>query len=229
MNNQNYLWFSRLSFGFSVAALISSLVGGCQTNDPSVGPEQDHVRSNLAAAEQAPSEPRVDSNANDEAKTKGETKTTERSTEKPADSDSKPRAEDPQPKVTKTEPTDEAERPDTPASSEGLELARLIVTQKIDNREPEQADEMVMGDSPIIAFVEMKNGGEAPAKILVTFEEAEGDSKVGFVELDVPPNKHGWRTWGHTRMIKAPGQWVAVVQGADGRELGRTPFTVRGG
>jgi hypothetical protein len=230
MKRQHYLWFSRLSFGFSAAALISSLLGGCQSNDATLGPEQGH-KTGVEPASITPANVAADTAESEEKTTKHALAKAEPKDPKAKDTPDEPGAKGDSDEAKSKAKADESEDPkqkQDPPSSEGLELDRLVVTQEIDEREPKEMSAIEIGDKPIIAFVKMKNESESPANILVTFEKAEGEGKVGFIELEVPPNKHGWRTWGQTRMIKQPGEWVAVVEGADGRELGRAPFTVSG-
>ena len=60
------------------------------------------------------------------------------------------------------------------------------------------------------------------------FQNEETRATVGHVKLTVPGSQPHYRTWGNTRMIRDPGHWVAVVSTADGVELGRAPFDVKG-
>ena len=60
------------------------------------------------------------------------------------------------------------------------------------------------------------------------FENEDTKATVGHVKLSVPANQPRFRTWGNTRLIRDAGHWVAVVSTADGVELGRAPFEVKG-
>jgi hypothetical protein len=62
----------------------------------------------------------------------------------------------------------------------------------------------------------------------VMFQNQDTKATVGHVKLTVPGTSERFRTWGNTRLIRDPGHWVAVVSTADGVELGRAPFEVKG-
>ena len=112
----------------------------------------------------------------------------------------------------------------------GLKLKRFVVTHKIENREPvaTTTDGFKLGSAPVYAFVELENSGSAARGIRVLFENMDTKATVGHVKLTVPGSQPHYRTWGNTRLIRDPGHWVAVVSTADGVELGRAPFEVKG-
>jgi hypothetical protein len=112
----------------------------------------------------------------------------------------------------------------------GLKLKRFVVTRKIENREPVATHEgdFKPGGAPVYAFVELENTGSAARGIRVLFENTDTKATVGHVKLTVPGSQPHYRTWGNTRLIRDPGHWVAVVSTADGVELGRAPFDVKG-
>jgi hypothetical protein len=115
------------------------------------------------------------------------------------------------------------------ASGDGsLKLKRVVVTHKIENREPTAGDDFTLGSAPVYAFVELENSGSAPRAIRVMFENEDTKATVGHVKLTVPASQAHYRTWGNTRLIRDPGHWVAVVSTSDGVELGRAPFEVKG-
>jgi hypothetical protein len=105
-----------------------------------------------------------------------------------------------------------------------LSVRRLVVAHAIENREPVSVAELKLGDSPIVAFVELANSGSDEQRVIVTFER--GGSSVGHIQLRVPAQSRRWRTWAETRRIREPGEWQAVVHSEDGKELSRTTFSV---
>ena len=108
-----------------------------------------------------------------------------------------------------------------------LKLKRLVVTRKIENREPTASDDFKLGEAPVYAFVELENSAASSRGIRVLFENEDTKTTVGHVKLTVPAAQPHYRTWGNTRMIRDAGHWVAVVTTADGIELGRAPFQVK--
>ncbi|HEY4106170.1 MAG TPA: DUF2914 domain-containing protein [Polyangiaceae bacterium] len=114
------------------------------------------------------------------------------------------------------------------AEAEGLKLKRFVVTHKIENREPVPGDDFSVGNTPVYAFAELENATPSPRGIRVLFENEDTKASVGHVKLTVPAAQQHYRTWGNTRLIRDPGHWVAVVTTADGVELGRAPFQVKG-
>jgi hypothetical protein len=119
---------------------------------------------------------------------------------------------------------------DAPSAVGSLKVKRFVVTHKIENREPVvgASDDFALGSAPIYAFVELENSGSAPRSIRVLFENEDTKATVGHVKLTVPGSQARFRTWGNTRLIHDPGHWVAVVSTADGVELGRAAFEVKG-
>ncbi len=115
-------------------------------------------------------------------------------------------------------------------SDQGLKVKRFIVTRKIENREPvaSAGDDFKLGGAPVYAFVELENASSASRSIRVLFQNEDTKATVGHVKLTVPSAQAHFRTWGNTRLIRDPGHWVAVVSTADGVELGRAPFDVKG-
>jgi hypothetical protein len=109
-----------------------------------------------------------------------------------------------------------------------LKLKRVVITHKIENREPTLGDDFTLDNAPVYAFVELENTGSAPRGIRVLFENEDTKATVGHVKLTVPGSQPRFRTWGNTRMIRDAGHWVAVVSTVDGVELGRAPFDVKG-
>lgn len=113
-------------------------------------------------------------------------------------------------------------------ADQGLKLKRFVVTRKIENREPVAGDDFKLGSAPVYAFVELENAGSTARSIRVLFQNEDTKATVGHVKLTVPGAQPHYRTWGNTRLIRDPGHWVAVVSTADGVELGRAPFEVKG-
>jgi hypothetical protein len=113
-------------------------------------------------------------------------------------------------------------------SDGGLRLKRVVVTHKIENREPTAGDDFTLGSAPVYAFVELENSGSTPRAIHVMFENEDTKATVGHVKLTVPGSQPRYRTWGNTRLIRDPVHWVAVVSTSEGVELGRAPFEVKG-
>jgi len=109
-----------------------------------------------------------------------------------------------------------------------LKLKRIVVTRKIENREPVAAADFSLGSAPVYAFVELENSANSERNIRVLFQNEDTKASVGHVKLTVPATQTRFRTWGNTRMIRDAGYWVAVVSTADGVELGRAPFEVKG-
>jgi hypothetical protein len=115
-----------------------------------------------------------------------------------------------------------------PASDGTLKLKRVVITHKIENREPKPGDDFTLDNAPVYAFVELENSGRAARGIRVLFENEDTKATVGHVKLMVPGSQPRFRTWGNTRLIRDAGHWVAVVSTVDGVELGRAPFDVKG-
>jgi Protein of unknown function (DUF2914) len=113
-------------------------------------------------------------------------------------------------------------------ASDGLKLKRIVVTRKIENREPVAGSDFNLGNAPVYAFVELENSAKDARNIRVLFQNEDTKASVGHVKLTVPADQARFRTWGNTRMIRDPGHWVAVVSTVDGVELGRAPFEVKG-
>jgi hypothetical protein len=111
---------------------------------------------------------------------------------------------------------------------DGLKLKRIVVTRKIENREPVTGADFSIGNAPVYAFVEFENSAKDARNIRVMFQNADTKATVGHVKLTVPAAQARFRTWGNTRMIRDAGHWVAVVSTVDGVELGRAPFEVKG-
>lgn len=114
------------------------------------------------------------------------------------------------------------------ASTGSVHVKRLVVTRKIENREPVEGTELTVGSAPIYAFVELENESAATRGVRILFENEKSKATVGHVKLSVPGGQQHFRTWGNTRMIAEPGRWVAVVSTSDGTELARAPFDVKG-
>jgi hypothetical protein len=130
------------------------------------------------------------------------------------------------PRTAASSPTTATDKPG--ASDGALKLKRVVVTRKIENREPTAGDDFTLGSEPVYAFVELENSGSAPRAIRVMFQNEDTKATVGHVKLTVPASQARYRTWGNTRLIRDPGHWVAVVSTTDGVELGRAPFEVKG-
>lgn len=110
-------------------------------------------------------------------------------------------------------------------ASEELSVKRLVVTDRIQGREPANAAELRADGSEVFAFVELSNPGSEEQRIEIVFEHQSGQ-QVGFIKLPVPRDSSRWRTWGQTRQIKKGGHWVARVRSEDGTELMTQRFTV---
>lgn len=117
--------------------------------------------------------------------------------------------------------------PDAPAAlpSEGLQIKRLVVTDRIEDREPVADPQLRADGTQVFAFVELANPGADAQSIEIVFEHESG-LQVGFVKLPVPKEKSRWRTWGKTEQIKKTGRWVAKVRSSGGDELMRQDFVV---
>lgn len=110
----------------------------------------------------------------------------------------------------------------------GLRLKRFVVTRKIANREPVLGDDFTLGSGPVYAFVEFENAAPEARNVRVMFQNQDTKATVGHVKLTVPGATDRFRTWGNTRLIRDAGHWIAVVSTADGVELGRAPFEIKG-
>ena len=132
------------------------------------------------------------------------------------------------PSIVPAAPSASASAVTSEANSVGdLKLKRLVVTHKIENREPTPSDDFKLGEAPVYAFVELENSAASARGIRVLFENEDTKATVGHVKLTVPAAQSHYRTWGNTRMIRDAGHWVAVVTTTDGSELGRVPFEVK--
>lgn len=107
-----------------------------------------------------------------------------------------------------------------------VQVKRLVVTEAVEDREPVEVSEVVSGETPVFAFLELATGQGAEHELSVSFEHEAGN-RTGVVNLSVPANQSRWRTWGRTHDIDREGRWTAVVRDRRGAELGRTEFTVR--
>jgi hypothetical protein len=106
-----------------------------------------------------------------------------------------------------------------------MQVKRLVVARGVRGREPvDPSSRFTLGPSPLVAFVEVGNRGDAPGEIVIAFEK--GATRAGNIELAVPGHQPRWRTWGRTHGIKEPGRWDVVVRERGGRELARLPFEV---
>lgn len=117
--------------------------------------------------------------------------------------------------------------PDAPAAapSDPLQVKRLVVTDRIEGREPVADPKLRADGTQVFAFVELANLSTDAQSIEIVFEHESGE-QVGFVKLPVPKEKSRWRTWGKTEQIKKTGRWVAKVRSAGGDELMRQDFLV---
>jgi hypothetical protein len=126
------------------------------------------------------------------------------------------------------EPSEDAEAAASgalPSDERALAIKRLVVTDRIEGREPANDPVFRADGSQIYAFVELSNPGDAAQKIEIVFEHESG-KQVGFVSLPVPREKQRWRTWGMTEQIKESGRWVAKVRSEGGAELMSQEFVV---
>ncbi len=220
MDSQQCLWFSRLSFGVSVFALIGGVTGACSRKDSSLSAEQMRASQVLAPAGQPETKtPR----ASDEARNETASKPVDE-TKAILNVDDLPKAESAKaPKTAKAEA--EAPRKTVDGAAE-LQLKRLVVTGRVEDREPVATDAFELGSGPVLAFVELANPSDEEQHVVVTFEPQGGGEKVGFVELSIPAKSPRWRTWGSTRRIDKTGEWMATVSIKDGPALASTAFTV---
>lgn len=111
-----------------------------------------------------------------------------------------------------------------PAKTPGpIRVKRLLVTDRIEGREPVPA-KLAVTDDVIYAFAELENPAADERRVRISFEH--GSKRIGNVPLSVPASHKRFRTWGGTRLIDAPGRWDAVVRADDGTELARASFDV---
>lgn len=129
--------------------------------------------------------------------------------------DSIPSVEEPPPKPVRAAETTKAPGP--------IRVKRLLVTDRIEAREPVPA-KLAVTDDVIYAFAELENPAADERRIRISFEH--GGKRIGNVPLSVPASHKRFRTWGGTRLIDAPGRWDAVVRADDGTELARASFDV---
>lgn len=120
-----------------------------------------------------------------------------------------------------------APAPGAPAAApaDPLQVKRLVVTDRIEDREPVGDPQLRADGSQVFAFVELANLSTDAQSIEIVFEHESGQ-QVGFVKLPVPKEKSRWRTWGKTEQIRKTGRWVAKVRSSGGDELMRQDFTV---
>ena len=105
-----------------------------------------------------------------------------------------------------------------------LRVKRLVVTNKIANREPVSADRLIADGSPLIAFVEVENTRDRPVEIEVVFRHSSG-REVGFVTLEIPAARRRWRTWARTRRITNAGEWTVELRSVKGAVLKSAAFS----
>lgn len=190
---------------FAVAVALSLVAVACGRQDPTGASREPLARANPAVpAAPAPAAP---------------ARTEPKSADPPATVPVKAEKAEPVRKLAKSHPAStDAVLPD------GLSVKRIVITRGIDKREPAAVERLVVSDEPLYAFVELANGSDSAAGVVITFER-EGKS-VGHVKLEVPAKNARWRTWGKTKQVRQAGDWVAVVRSADGAELGRKSFTL---
>ncbi len=126
-----------------------------------------------------------------------------------------------------------AEAPETPSldepslhSVEGITARRMVLTRRIEDREPAAATTNFSASSErLYAFFDLRNTTDEDATLFVTFEGPGGRS-TGHVELDVPADSFRWRTWAWTQHATEPGEWVAQLHDEEGELLASQPFVV---
>lgn len=118
-----------------------------------------------------------------------------------------------------------APNPPAAAPKDPLQVKRLVVTDRIEDREPVADSKLRADGTQVFAFVELANLSTDAQSIEIVFEHESGQ-QVGFVKLPVPKEKSRWRTWGKTEQIKKTGRWVAKVRSSEGDELMRQDFLV---
>lgn len=141
-----------------------------------------------------------------------------------------PRAPDPEvvgPAASEKTATGVSTAPDAPVAlpTDSIQVKRLVVTDRIEGREPVADPKLRADGTQVFAFVELANLSTDAQSIEIVFEHESGQ-QVGFVKLPVPKEKSRWRTWGKTEQIKKTGRWVAKVRSSGGDELMRQDFVV---
>lgn len=112
-------------------------------------------------------------------------------------------------------------------ASSKLRVKRLVVADRVTNREPVGAKALFRAADAerIYAFVEVENASGEQAEITVAFEPPGGGAAKGNVSLAVGASPR-WRTWAFTRAARSAGVWTAVVRAPGGDVLARTPFEI---
>src|SRR6185436_14576663 len=80
------------------------------------------------------------------------------------------------------------------AQTGSLHVKRLVVTRKIENREPVEDHDIKLNSAPIYAFVELENEGAAARGVRILFENERSGATVGHVKLSVPGGQLRFRT-----------------------------------
>ena len=208
---EDELVLTRVCLGVSMLAFAILAFAGCQHSAGS------HDHSHSSSGETAAASASVTASGGSSALSPAVTVVTV------GESEPSPKKID-APAVPKTRPTAPASVTELGAT-DTLKVRRFVVTEKIEEREPQLATPLNLGGGPIYAFVELENSGDDPQQIEITFEHESGHT-VGHVQLSIPGDVARWRTWGRTANIRKTGRWRAIVHDAAGEELGSTEFHV---
>ncbi|MCB9596916.1 MAG: DUF2914 domain-containing protein [Sandaracinaceae bacterium] len=105
-----------------------------------------------------------------------------------------------------------------------VELSRVIVARRIEDREPVGLAPFDGDVDELFVFLDARNDG-APATLQVRWDAPDGTPGRA-IDLQVPTARR-WRTWATTNRVRGrAGTWTVVVTDASGREIARRSFTV---
>ncbi len=112
-----------------------------------------------------------------------------------------------------------------PSSESSLRAKRLVVAQKVDDREPVGVSRSFDAGrvSEVTAFVELINDAREPMSIVVRFEPPSGPPFEVPLEVGAAPR---WRTWATTKRPLEEGTWTVRVVDDGGASIARTTFEV---
>jgi hypothetical protein len=115
--------------------------------------------------------------------------------------------------------------PATPAPSDALSVARLLVATSLSEREPVgEASSFAVGSSEkLYGFVEIKNPKAEATTLEIAWLDLATNKEQHNYTLEIDAAKR-WRTWARISTPKKPGSWAVLVRDQNGVELARTPF-----
>ncbi|TYT75429.1 DUF2914 domain-containing protein [Desulfobotulus mexicanus] len=108
-------------------------------------------------------------------------------------------------------------------SADGFSIARLIITEGIENREPVGNTSLVpTGTSRVFCFLEAR---DIPEDTTVTVIWIYGGVEMHITELALSAGPR-WRTWAEKAVHGLQGYWTVGIRDESGNLIGVTSFMV---